>query len=152
MPKNPSPCRGLGCGPSANTRAGCNRTAAMLACKHVENISSGPSSHDYMGNSDLFWLDFSHFQGLPFWIGKKYLKKVTHNHWGNGVTFYFVIFIQKFHILVTRGLKIKILTIFGHVSAILEYFLTELKKNKTKKLHITFEDMGFIFLSPQACV
>ncbi len=38
------------------------------------------------------------------------------------------------------------LTIFGHVSAILEDFSTELERiNKTKKLHMTFEDMVKLF-------
>ena len=39
---------------------------------------------------------------------------------------YFITFIPKFHILATRGQKSWILKIFGHISATLEDFLTEL--------------------------
>ena len=52
-----------------------------------------------------------------------------------GKLFYFMTFIPKLHILATRGQNSGILTIFGHISAILEDFLTEKKKmNETKKL------------------
>ena len=55
-------------------------------------------------------------------------------------------FIPKFHILTIRGKKSGILTIFGHVSAILEDLLTEKEKNgKTKKLHLVLEDMVKLF-------
>ena len=39
--------------------------------------------------------------------------------------FYIMNFIPKFHILGTRGKQIVIFTIFGHISAVLEDFLTE---------------------------
>ena len=62
--------------------------------------------------------------------------------------FYFITFIPKCHILVIRCKKCGILTIFGHVLAILKDFLSELeRKNKTKKLHMTLEDMVKFFIS-----
>ena len=88
--KIPSPCNGLGCGTSANTCAARNRTVAMRACKHVEKISSGPLTHDYghQGfktlNLDHFWTCFSHFGGLPYWIGKKKKQKIAIDLWGHG--------------------------------------------------------------------
>ena len=47
-----------------------------------------------------------------------------------GKLFYFMNFIPKLYILATRGKKSGILTIFGHISAILEDFLTEMEKNE----------------------
>ena len=48
---------------------------------------------------------------------------------------YFITFILKIHILAPGGKKTEIFTIFGHISAILEDFLTELEKmNETKKI------------------
>ena len=43
--------------------------------------------------------------------------------------FYFMTFIPKCHILATRGQNSGILTIFWHISAVFEDFLTELEKN-----------------------
>ena len=46
---------------------------------------------------------------------------------GHGKTFYFRTFILKFRILATRGKKSEMLTIFGHILAILVDFLTKLE-------------------------
>ena len=55
------------------------------------------------------------------------------------IFFYFMTFIPKSHILAK---KVDFLKKKLHVSAILEEFLTELeRKNKTKKLHMTFDDL-----------
>ena len=42
--------------------------------------------------------------------------------------FYFMTIIPKLHILATRGKKMFFFTIFGHISSILEDFLTEMEK------------------------
>ena len=48
---------------------------------------------------------------------------------------YFFTFIPKFHILAPRTKKSENVKIFGHISGILEDFLTEKNKlNETKKL------------------
>ena len=47
-----------------------------------------------------------------------------------GISFYFINFIPKLHILATRGQHSGILTIFGHISAIWEDFLTEIEKSE----------------------
>ncbi len=44
--------------------------------------------------------------------------------------FYFMILIPKLNILATRGKKGGFFTIFGHISAILEDFLTEMEKSE----------------------
>ena len=44
--------------------------------------------------------------------------------------FYFLTFIPKFHILAPRSKKSENVTIFGHISGILEDFLTEKEKNE----------------------
>ena len=44
--------------------------------------------------------------------------------------FFFMTVIPKLHILATRGKKVDFFTIFGHISAILEDFLTEMEKSK----------------------
>ena len=57
-------------------------------------------------------------------------------------------FIPKLHILATRGQKSEILTIFGHISAILEDFLTEMEKTqKMKKVRLvdTYLECGLRF-------
>ena len=55
-------------------------------------------------------------------------------------------FIPKLHILASRGQNSGILTMFWHISAILEDFLTEKKKmNNIKKLHLVIEDVGKLF-------
>ena len=63
-----------------------------------------------------------------------------------GKFFYLMTFIPKLHILTPPGKKSGILTIFWHISAILEDFLTEKKKmNNIKKLHLVIEDVGKLF-------
>ena len=65
-----------------------------------------------------------------------------------GKLFYLMNFIPKLHILATRGKKSEILTIFGHISAILEDFLTEMEKNsKLKKVRLvdTYLECGLRF-------
>ena len=44
--------------------------------------------------------------------------------------FYFFTFIPKFHILAPRSKKSENVTIFGHISGILEDFLTEKQKKE----------------------
>ena len=44
--------------------------------------------------------------------------------------FYFMTFLPKFHILAPRNKKSGDFTIFEHILAILEVFLTEKEKNK----------------------
>ena len=72
-----------------------------------------------------------------FLTEKEKMKKKKLNLFLEGMAklFYFMTFIHDFHILATRCQKRLILTIFVHISAFLEDFLTELEKmNKMKKL------------------
>ena len=106
-------------------------------------------AHDHWGHGDLylkvsyfghqgfenlnfehFWTCFDNFGGLNYWIGKKKIKKSCTwplRTWWN--FFYFMTFIPKLHILATRGQTSGISTIFGHISAILQDFLTKMEKH-----------------------
>ena len=101
-------------------------------------------------------------------ITKRYKLRVVDTLGEHGLRFFFfsqemlqnfkkLIFIQKLHIMATRGEKSCILTIFGCISAILEDFLTERKKISQKvKVASCWYDWGawppFFFIFSQEMI
>ncbi len=77
---------------------------------------------------------FGHISAIlglrPTTMGLQPKKKKLHMTFEDIVKlFYFMSFFPKLHILATRVKKSGFFTIFGHISAILEDFLTEMEKS-----------------------